>query len=133
MAASVPLKVAAMRPIRRHIVHCSASVHGNVAEIRKWHLARGWRDIGYHFVIRPDSELEVGRLLPEIGAHCEGHNADSIGTCLVGNTQFTAAQFATLKRLHAALQTMFPGLTAHGHRDFTSHKTCPNFEVREVL
>jgi hypothetical protein len=60
-----------LRPIRRHIIHCSASTQGDVAEIRRWHLARGWNDIGYHFVIRPDGEVEVGRMLHEIGAHCD--------------------------------------------------------------
>lgn len=122
-----------LRPIRRHIIHCSASTQGDVAEIRRWHLARGWNDIGYHFVIRPDGEVEVGRMLHEIGAHCEGQNRDSIGTCLVGNTQFTSGQFAALKRLHAMLQRLFPGISAYGHREFNPHKTCPNFEVHDVL
>lgn len=122
-----------MRAIRRHIVHCSASTHGDVKEIRRWHQARGWQDIGYHFVIRPDGEVEVGRMLHEMGAHCEGYNRDSIGTCLIGNTEFTPAQFATLRRLHAMLQALFPGITAHGHREFNPHKTCPNFAVAKIL
>jgi len=122
-----------MRPIRRHIIHCSASATGGVAEIRRWHLARGWKDIGYHFVIRPDGEIEVGRMLPDIGAHCEGYNLDSVGTCLIGNSQFSAAQFATLRRLHGMLQTLFPGITAHPHHEFNPHKTCPNFNVAAVL
>jgi N-acetyl-anhydromuramyl-L-alanine amidase AmpD len=122
-----------MRKINRHIVHCSASTHGDVAEIRRWHVARGWQDVGYHFVIRPDGEVEVGRMLTEMGAHCEGHNADSVGTCLVGNTTFTPAQFKALRRLHAALGLMFPGLQVFGHRDFNPHKTCPNFDVQAML
>ncbi len=122
-----------MRRITRHIIHCSASTFGDVAEIRRWHLARGWRDIGYHFVIRRDGEVEVGRMLPEIGAHCEGFNRDSIGTCLIGDQTFTEAQFTTLRRVHALLCQQFPGLTAHGHRDFNPHKTCPNFQVSTVL
>jgi N-acetylmuramoyl-L-alanine amidase len=125
--------VPAMRPIRKHIVHCSASTHGNVAEIRRWHLARGWSDIGYHYVILPSGEIEVGRTLNQIGAHCEGQNADSIGTCLIGDTTFTEAQFASLRKIHAQLQALFPGLKAYGHRHFNPHKTCPNFEVAAVL
>jgi N-acetylmuramoyl-L-alanine amidase len=122
-----------MRKITHHIIHCSASTHGDVREIRRWHKARGWADVGYHFIILPDGEVEVGRMLSEIGAHCEGQNRASIGTCLVGNTAFTPAQFATLRRLHGSLCTLFPGLKAYGHRAFNPHKTCPNFEVEEVL
>ncbi|MBI1308713.1 MAG: hypothetical protein GC129_02495 [Proteobacteria bacterium] len=122
-----------MRVITKHIIHCSDSTHGDVAEIRRWHIARGWHDIGYHFVIRTDGEIEVGRTLDVVGAHCEGHNLDSVGTCLVGVDQFSAGQFAALKRVHAMLAGMFPGIAFYGHRDFNPHKTCPNFEVREVL
>ena len=50
-----------MRPISEIIVHCSATrpewcasttTAAKVAEIRRWHVSdRGWRDIGYHYVI----------------------------------------------------------------------------------
>jgi N-acetylmuramoyl-L-alanine amidase len=122
-----------MRKITQHIIHCSASTHGDVQEIRRWHQARGWADVGYHFIVLQNGEIEVGRMLSEIGAHCEGHNRESIGTCLIGNTEFTPAQFASLRRLHNSLRVLFPGLTAHGHREFNPHKTCPNFEVDQVL
>lgn len=122
-----------MRAIKRHIVHCSDSTGGDVTAIRQWHLARGWRDVGYHFVIRTDGEIEVGRMLGEIGAHCEGHNADSVGTCLIGRATFGEVQFRALRRLHSQLAALFPGLTVHGHRDFNPGKTCPNFVVRDVI
>lgn len=122
-----------MRKITKHIVHCSDSLAGDVRDIRRWHLARGWKDVGYHFVIRPDGEIEVGRTLDEIGAHCEGQNADSVGTCLVGKHGFSPAQIVALKRVHGMLVGLFPGIGVFGHRDFNKGKTCPNFEVREVL
>lgn len=122
-----------MRDITTHIVHCSDSTFGDAAEIDRWHKARGWRGIGYHFVILPNGTLEMGRPLNEIGAHVRGHNQNSIGTCLIGKTEFTPAQFTALKTLHLALQGVFPRLTACGHRDFDKYKTCPNFEVADVL
>lgn len=73
-----------MREVQKHIIHCSDSTFGDVAEIRRWHIARGFNDVGYHFVIRRDGEVEMGRTLETIGAHCKGHNTNSIGTCLVG-------------------------------------------------
>ena len=127
------MPAATMRPISLHIIHCSASTFGDAAEIRRWHKARGWSDIGYHFVIRPDGEIEVGRTLDKIGAHCEGQNTQSIGTCLIGNTKFSEAQFAALRRIHGMLQALFPGIKAYGHRHFNPHKTCPNFEIETVL
>ncbi|MFZ2587888.1 MAG: N-acetylmuramoyl-L-alanine amidase [Alphaproteobacteria bacterium] len=122
-----------MRTITKHIVHCSASEYGDVAEIRRWHKARGWADVGYHFVIRRDGEIEVGRTLDMIGAHCEGHNADSVGTCLVGVCEFTEAQFKALRRVQGMLEGMLGKVEVFGHRDFNPHKTCPNFNVREIL
>jgi len=122
-----------MRRIEEHIIHCSDSEFGDVIEIRHWHRQRGWRDVGYHFVIRRDGEIELGRLLPEVGAHCKGRNTHSIGTCLIGKTSFMPAQFNTLRRLHSALLAQFPGLTVAGHRDYNSGKTCPNFNVQQIL
>lgn len=126
------------RVIRRHIIHCSDSPDDrtdiDAAEIKKWHLNRGFKDIGYHFVILRDGDIEGGRPLKSPGAHCEGHNHDSIGTCLVGRKNFDARQLATLKTLHKSLQMAFPGLTYCGHRDLDKQgKTCPNLEVRDVL
>ncbi|MFZ2619777.1 MAG: N-acetylmuramoyl-L-alanine amidase [Alphaproteobacteria bacterium] len=123
-----------MRNITKHIVHCSDSTHGDVAEIRRWHLERGWRDVGYHFIIRRDGEVEVGRPVNEAGAHCQGFNAESIGTCLVGKDTFTPEQFIALKRLHRGLKEQFPRVQLFGHCELnTQGKTCPNFDVHEVL
>jgi hypothetical protein len=56
-----------------------------VADIRRWHIQqRGWRDIGYHWVIDHDGAFAPGRAETEIGAHVEGHNAGTIGICLLG-------------------------------------------------
>jgi N-acetylmuramoyl-L-alanine amidase len=47
-------------------IHCSAtrpSQDVGAADIRKWHKAQGWADIGYHFVIRRDGKIEKGRAL----------------------------------------------------------------------
>ena len=64
-----------MRNINKIIVHCSATPEGkafSVADIRRWHLQRGFSDIGYHFVIYLDGSVHVGRPLAKAGAHCKG-------------------------------------------------------------
>ncbi len=137
-----------MREIDKIIIHCSASDFGSAALIDRWHRERGWRMIGYHYVILngyrkkdryskdDDGLIETGRPIEEIGAHCKGQNRTSIGVCLIGNYLFSEKQlFCALPRLVRELMDRFNlGLDdVYGHREFNRSKTCPNFEVREVL
>lgn len=76
-----------MRKISKIIIHCSATKEGRdytVADIDRYHRARGFRKIGYHFVIYRDGSIHVGRTKNEIGTHCTGQNAISIGICYIG-------------------------------------------------
>ena len=77
-----------MRTITLIILHCSATREDKrftFDQCRMDHIRhRGWKDIGYHFVIRLDGTIELGRPIAEVGAHCAGHNAESIGICYVG-------------------------------------------------
>lgn len=126
------------------IVHCSATGENQdigAYEIDRWHRAKGWAGIGYHFVIRRDGQIEIGRPQEGIGAHCEGYNSTSIGVCLVGGVDandinkavnnFTPAQFATLKTLLEKLFKDYPKAALRGHRDIPGvRKACPSFDVR---
>lgn len=127
-----------MREIKRHIIHASASPNTmdiGAKEIRRWHLERGFNDIGYHIVIRRDGTIEWGRPFHKIGAHVEGQNKDSIGTCLVGQglhlTDFTPEQLSTLRCVDMELRFRFPTLTTHGHREY-ANKSCPGFNMSEM-
>jgi len=76
-----------MRTIKYIILHCTATAQGKAftaADIDRWHRARGWKGIGYHYVVRLDGTVEHGRPEAQIGAHCVGVNATSIGVCYVG-------------------------------------------------
>ena len=69
------------------IIHCSATPKGvdyNAADIDRWHKKRGFRKIGYHYVIKIDGKIEKGREENEMGAHCLGQNMESIGICYIG-------------------------------------------------
>ena len=73
-----------MRDIDKIIIHCSATQEGkeiSAATIDEWHKKRGWRGIGYHYVIGLDGMIEYGRPITETGAHVKGHNKGSIGIC----------------------------------------------------
>ena len=129
-----------MRDINKIIIHCAAtkpSMDIGADEIKQWHVQRGWRTIGYHFVIRFDGTVETGRDVSEIGAHASGHNGDSIGICLVGGcdeemnpiADYTEEQWASLKKLVGDLRDKHgPKIAVIGHNDVSS-KTCPNFDV----
>lgn len=130
-----------MRHIDEIIIHCSATPEGapfTADDIRRWHRAKGWRDIGYHWVVRTDGTVEAGRPEETEGAHCRGHNAGSIGVCYIGGVAAngltpkdtrTEAQKASLLALVRQLKARYPGATVHGHNEFAS-KACPSFDVR---
>ena len=130
-----------MREINKIIVHCSATREGenfDVAEIRKWHVeGRGWSDIGYHFYIDLYGNINKGRDISKIGAHCKGHNRNSIGICYCGgveadgktpkdtrNTEQKEALLCVLRTLKA----MYPNAVIHSHNDF-ANKACPSFNA----
>jgi len=107
-------------------------------DIDKWHKMRGWRKIGYHYVIRENGYLEAGRDEWEIGAHCKGHNRYSIGVCYVGGLDEhgkpadtrTKAQKVALLNLLRELKRKYPKAKIYGHRDFAS-RDCPCFDARK--
>lgn len=126
--------------IKEIIIHCSATPAGRdhtAADIDRWHKARGFRCIGYHYVIRLDGTVEPGRPESEAGAHCLGHNSFSIGICYIGGVAAdgktpadtrTEFQKASMRRLVAELRRRYPGASVHGHREF-ANKACPSFDV----
>lgn len=135
------------RPFDSIIIHCTATKAGrtvHVADVRKWHQAQGWDDIGYHYLIALDGTIEVGRHIDVIGAHCRGHNHGSVGICYVGGLDQdgkpadtrTPAQKESLARLIWRLSLIAVnngwGLPkVRGHRDYTKSKACPCFDARQ--
>ena len=127
------------RSINLIVVHCSATKEGldyTTADIKKWHLARGFSDIGYHYVIYRDGSVHNGRDVNISGAHCDGHNSHSIGVCYIGGLSKsgkevdtrTDAQKAALVKLLKTLKAMYPKATIHGHREY-ANKACPCFDA----
>lgn len=160
-------------PIQKIVVHCSATRNGKSLRtstqsaaqvIDGWHKARGFKrnperckqfnsnlpHIGYHFVIDTDGTLETARKEGEIGAHVKGHNAHSLGICLVGGIEpngkahgkYTEKQWQTLHVLLCKLEAKYPEARICGHRDLSPDlngdgkitpnewlKDCPCFDV----
>ena len=131
-----------MRTITEIIVHCTATPEGRphtVGDIRAWHKERGFKDIGYHYVVYLDGSIHAGRPESAIGAHCTGHNRNSIGVGYMGGMTKdmkaskdtrTEAQKKSLLQLLKQLKKRYPGAKIYGHRDFAA-KACPSFDAKE--
>jgi N-acetylmuramoyl-L-alanine amidase len=131
-----------MRLVKEIIIHCSATREGqqiSVDTIRDWHLAKGWNNIGYHFYIDLDGTINKGRDIDKIGAHCKGHNRNSIGICYCGGVETdgktpkdtrTQEQKDSLLNVLKTLKAMYPEAVIYSHNEF-ANKACPSFDATE--
>lgn len=144
-----------MRKIELIVVHCSATREGTdvtIDDIRQWHRKRGFRDVGYHFVVYRDGTVVEGRPLEQVGAHVKGHNRHSVGICYIGGLSAigeikdtrTDAQKVALRELLKDLKRRYPKARVCGHRDLSPDrngdgiisdyewlKACPCFNAKE--
>ena len=150
-----------MNKIDAIVIHCSATRAGQdvrAADIDKWHKERGFKEIGYHFVVDLDGTVETGRELPKAGAHCNtsgtsgtNYNKHSIGVCYIGGLDEngepadtrTPEQKQALAELVYKLMDEYPIVEVIGHRDASPDKNgdgvisrnewikqCPCFDVK---
>ena len=131
------------------IIHCSDTPKNmdiGATEIRQWHVNdNGWSDIGYNAIVRRSGLIEAGRdldddgdFLEEVGAHARGHNANSIGICLIGGRSsgvksaefnFSHKQMCALHDFLVGLLKRCPNAVVIGHRDIDPGKACPSFDA----
>tara|TARA_R100000951_G_C2610243_1_gene171011 strand:- start:678 stop:1085 length:408 start_codon:yes stop_codon:yes gene_type:complete len=129
-----------MRNINKIIVHCTATPEERevtTSDLYKWHVEeRGWSDIGYHYFIDICGEIHSCRPIETKGAHCKGHNHDSIGVCYAGGYDKnlkpkdtrTDEQKESLEILLCQLIQTYGG-KVYGHCDFST-KACPSFDAK---
>ena len=150
--AAMLFQGSARYPVQEAVVHCSATrpdwmagadLPAQFAEIRRWHMQdRGWRNIGYHWVIGRDGKVLAGRPEVEIGAGVEGHNRGVIHICLIGGhgsterdsfaRNFTPAQDVTLRQLLQGIGMRTQIRRISGHNEYAA-KACPGFNVSKWL
>lgn len=115
------------------LIHCSDSPFGSAKVIDEWHRERGFKEIGYHYVIgngngSEPGEIELGRPLTQVGAHAVGYNSKSIGVCLIGppfhHDQILVA-ISLVRKL--AREYKIPYENVLGHKEVPSGKSkeCP--------
>ena len=142
------------RKINLIVIHCSATrvtQDFTVGELEACHLARGFRDIGYHYYITKDGVIYPCRPESEPGAHARHYNAHSIGICYEGGLDAEARPADTrtewqIHSMHVLILTLlrdYLGCRICGHRDLSPDlngngeieleewaKACPCFEVK---
>lgn len=131
------------RKVDRVIVHCSDTPTGRdigLKEINQWHEERGFSPTasglfcGYHWIIRINGVIEMGRKTSEAGIHVAGHNRSSIGICLVGRGNYSEDQLASL--LYLLGQTLdaynLEPKNVFGHYEFNQGKQCPMINMEAL-
>ena len=130
------------RIITMIVIHCSSvrpHQESSAETIDKWHRERHFACIGYHYVIRRDGCVELGRPIEQMGAHCQNHNRHSIGICYEGGLTAdgtpadtrTEEQKVSLRRLLEELKKDYPKALILGHHDLNPMKVCPCFSVTD--
>jgi N-acetylmuramoyl-L-alanine amidase len=130
-----------MRHINEIIIHCSATLPAldvSVSDIDRWHRERGFSGIGYHYVVYRNGSIVEGRPMERIGAHCEGHNANSIGICYIGGLDEKTGKpkDTRTKEQKEAILNLLRNLTGKlpigkitGHNQY-ANKACPCFDAQ---
>ncbi len=119
--------------------------------IKRYHVnVRGWRDVGYHYLIDYEGVVTKGRPDMVNGAHARGINAKSLGICVLGHGDkydFSEAQYEALYTLLRKLQKKYnvPTKNVIGHRElyvlvergelaqrFVTNKSCPGKKISMI-
>lgn len=130
--------------INEVIVHCSDTridQNFSINDIRRWHLERGWSDVGYHYYIRLSGEIEHGRPINIKGAHVRGRNSKSIGVCFEGGKLSNgdkwitpnSRQICTFRELMDSFDNVLGKyLPVNPHNKYDKNKSCPNFDISKL-
>ncbi len=141
------------RKIKYLVVHCTAgNQKETIEDLLHGFKLRGWRNPGYHYVVKADGT--VVPLLPEtsIANGVAGHNAGSIHISYLGGIDSkgkpvdnrTPHQKNALAVSLKILRSKYPDAKILGHRDFSKDKNgngkidqweyikwCPCFDAQE--
>ena len=122
------------------VIHCTQTpkdMEVDVEKVTQWHKDRGFDTIGYHYLIKRDGTLQVGRDEDVVGAHAVAVNGTSIGVALVGGgtadmgweNNFTPIQFQTLKSILMKLKDKYDIQKIIGHYQVEASIECASFDV----
>ncbi len=131
-----------MRKIEYIAVHCTATQPNTAIKAIQdyWKNHLGWKNPGYHYVIKADGEIVNLLPITEVSNGVKGYNHNTINISYIGGVDNdnkpkdtrTPEQKKTLLLLLSQLKKEFPNATIQGHRDFPGvKKACPSFDAKK--
>lgn len=129
------------RRVHTVFLHCSATGLPHLDSpltIEKWHLQRGFAEIGYHFYTNRFARTFYCRDINKIPAAQYKYNVGSIALCAFGLhiEDFSSDMMEETRRICFEIDRAYDAigveLRFRGHRE-VANKLCPVYDYREVL
>jgi len=135
------------RKIKSIAVHClytTPDMDVGAKDVHSWHISRGWSGVGYHYIIRRDGTIEIGRDQDLVGAHVKGNNKNTIGVAYAGGAKRIGRELVSdYDKETPEQRRSLIALTHHlaevngistrkilGHNEYPDvHKSCPNLTM----
>lgn len=118
------------RRIEWIVIHHNGVPGRDIDDIRRSHIARGFRDVGYHRIYLDGAragEVQYGRSPSRAGAHAKDFNDNSLGYCLIGNGDDDVFDAVQVERLRS---DVMQDLHRYG---LTPAKVLGHFEVNDFV
>jgi hypothetical protein len=136
-----------MNGISRITVHHSGIISESVrskpdaarmlVSIRSGHLAQGWADIGYHYIIDPQGQVWEGRPVRYQGAHVKENNEHNLGIMVMGNFDVERPTPEALATLDTFVADRMRGYEVPVNRVFTHQEikptACPGRNLQSYM
>ena len=92
-------------------------------EIHRIHqIGNGWAGIGYHYVIRKNGQVEIGRPDWAVGSHAYGYNSHTIGVHVCGNFEIAEPTQYQLESLAYLLGWLCDEYNLNPREDIVAHR-----------
>lgn len=118
------------------ILHHAEAKICSIEDVHRWHLENGWSGCGYHYFVRKNGIIYIGRSEKAVGAHCLGYNSVSIGICAEGNFEcedMGQEQYSSILGLTRCMLSKYGISKVYGHKELYS-TDCPgkNFPIDRI-
>lgn len=130
------------RRITRLVFHCTATPQTTTVEsiLRFWKVNRGWKNPGYHIIIKADGSWTLLQDFNRVTNGVAGINSTSLHVSYIGGIDSkgrgfdnrTDQQKEILETIYTTFKEKLPHITFHGHNEF-SNKACPSFNVKQWI
>jgi N-acetylmuramoyl-L-alanine amidase len=125
------------REVTRLVFHCTAtSQTATVGAILRYWKNKGWKNPGYHIIVKPDGSWTQLQDFNRVSNGVAGINSTSIHVSYIGGIDKNGKAFDNrtneqkeiFEVVYNTFKNKMSNLTFHGHYEF-SNKACPSFKV----